>query len=1110
MVELSQNIDRDTETRAWGIIGCVTPSGIPYLTTRGGPITGPELLALQGIPIEKLSLTYETARQLQDFAGNAMTSTVVAAAMLAALGVGHKILERGPGATEMLLEEREIRYSESTDDGTGKPRTEKPLPIGPIDSDDFETIQGLASSTMQLCSCEGRFGCNPGPLQRCLGCGHTTCTTCGQNPLHRYELIPKLVAEQRRAPSDFEQKIRDWLPLQLRFKKIDIPAFSFSGNATVLGTKRTVMTAIKDAFGGPLHMTSFSRTKTWTATYESSHARLDVVFSRKWAHLLSSSESLTGFLGPITVQCYLYAKADAKEPVDSIVREDLTLPIARMTCNQSIFDGGWEVRIPEPADFTLKIKYLGEHVDSWEANLGLQDKIFRNRQVTQKVAFNRSAGSRAVCPPEILGVYELLPDCDAACGSLYRKLDDTEISSGPRPDPIFFFLDPGLLCNASQDSLVFAKTCHRLPLGGVRDVLARTEKGWRPASSPSDILPCTTSGEWHECRQAHLAVPTQDDVNIKTSMPKSSASMEIDISRCTHVDFTALVCSFPLREDQHKQWTRNDIYSIDVIDKPDALRPFTQLIQRAGQECGFEGWMEIPVPSSAIALCQNCAPAKPRLVFPTVHSKSLVKYAKAQRPLLIEDQNQAFEFERKMKTRPSPVIANLHCDKDRNGILELQLNVATLFHRAYGKLVGQASKYAPLSGIQWRLAKDSGFEQLLPFPKLSLESNIGDLEIDMPPNWNQHMKLRLPQLRSLCWMIEQESDIAKPWVEQEIEEARIPSANLRLEARVEWSRHIRGGVLADEVGYGKTAVTLALFDSDASDGYGRRHFPMTASATVDGKIKVKATLILVPADLVQQWHSEARKFLQKEPSDKYIILAIDCEKALKDLTIKEICEADLVLSTWEVFGDWYLEELAYLGRSPQLPKNPGRAFQQWMGQALRNLGVVVVGSEAREFRDHRPAWRMLDAQKPDGQGFDVTSITSHQTAIEEWMEEARKALDENFSVVDMKEREDPKIAPLLHLFSFHRVVTDEFTYVQGKDLSLLLQLDASRKWILSGTPPLGSFREVNNMAMLLGTKLSTDDNDGGLFESRSVLKEKMKDKTCEYTFKGFETPVLTK
>ena len=598
IVELSQNIDRDIDSRCWGIVSCVTPCGIPYLTTRGGPLTGPEVLALQGIPNEKLFLTFETPRQLQDFAGNAMTSTVVGAAMLAALGCGFKILEPGLGTTEIPTEKVDTSFSELSNDSTGQPRSEDALPVGPVDECDFGELQSYASSTMQLCSCEGRFGRTNGPFQCCLCCGHITCTTCGQNPLHNYKIIPDLLSQQRCDPSGFEGRIRNWLPLQLQFNEFDIP--QFSNEAADQHTRAKVIQAVQAAFKHVVHLASIKRTKNWTATYESSHARLDVVFSRKWAPLSSPSEDANVCLGEIGVECNLYAKAEATESAGSPVRTDLSRPIAHLTCTESIFQGGWEIRLPEPAQFTLEIEYLGERLDSWEAGLGLQDKVYKDRQVTQKIRLRSSTENGGGTPRDIPGVYELLPDCDSASGCLHRKLDENEQGSSEKASPVFFFLDPGPLCNASQDSFVFAKTHHRLLPGDARDIIAQVEKGWRIASSESDILHCTIPGTWKTIHQARLHVPKQDEVNIKVSVPRSVPSIQIDISHCALADFTALVCSFPLRGDQHKQWIGGNTYSIDLIDKPDALQPFTQLIQRAGPRCGFDEWVEIALPSSAL------------------------------------------------------------------------------------------------------------------------------------------------------------------------------------------------------------------------------------------------------------------------------------------------------------------------------------------------------------------------------------------------------------------------------------------------------------------------------------------------------------------------------
>jgi site-specific DNA-cytosine methylase len=85
---LSQNVDRDTMGKL-GLSQCLTPTMVPYVTNRGGPLVGEELLLLQGIPADDLVLTKEAKDQLKDLAGNAMSTTVVGACLLAALLLYH-------------------------------------------------------------------------------------------------------------------------------------------------------------------------------------------------------------------------------------------------------------------------------------------------------------------------------------------------------------------------------------------------------------------------------------------------------------------------------------------------------------------------------------------------------------------------------------------------------------------------------------------------------------------------------------------------------------------------------------------------------------------------------------------------------------------------------------------------------------------------------------------------------------------------------------------------------------------------------------------------------------------------------------------------------------
>ena len=55
---LSQNVDRETGSSRPGICPCLTPSMVPYVTNRGGPVIGLEALSLQVWPLTQFFSVY--------------------------------------------------------------------------------------------------------------------------------------------------------------------------------------------------------------------------------------------------------------------------------------------------------------------------------------------------------------------------------------------------------------------------------------------------------------------------------------------------------------------------------------------------------------------------------------------------------------------------------------------------------------------------------------------------------------------------------------------------------------------------------------------------------------------------------------------------------------------------------------------------------------------------------------------------------------------------------------------------------------------------------------------------------------------------------------------
>ena len=112
----------------------------------------------------------------------------------------------------------------------------------------------------------------------------------------------------------------------------------------------------------------------------------------------------------------------------------------------------------------------------------------------------------------------------------------------------------------------------------------------------------------------------------------------------------------------------------------------------------------------------------------------------------------------------------------------------------------------------------------------ALRCNSADAPVANPALFRQH-PLREEQRRSLAWMLEREAR---------------PSGFL-------------GGLLADKMGYGKTATTIGLVTQDpASVATGVGNRPV---AWHESYLLSNTTLILCPAHLVQQWEDELVKFL---------------------------------------------------------------------------------------------------------------------------------------------------------------------------------------------------------------------------------------------------------
>ncbi|KAI9877173.1 MAG: hypothetical protein M1830_004631 [Pleopsidium flavum] len=1118
-IELSQNIDRFTDSTPPGITNCITPTGQPYITTRGGPIIGLEALALQGLPIDNLLLTRENPNQLQDLAGNAMTSTVVGPAILSALIVGREALPKGAKlpqkTTQRQTVEIEDDYSRLSE-----------LSLGLAEYDDIEvaTLLAEAERSRRLCYCEGQILTNSKQVQRCTECLHTTCKKCGGTPTHAYKALDTETVNMRLSPQAFEEKVKKALPMRLT-----IPGFSrgrfeelrISSPAEVPAkTWEQYINAIVPALGEELRFHSMRRTQTWTIHYDAPCSRLELL------------------LHPHKAEWRLYAKVSKQEPGDSKVRQLLALPFARMSPNTySLFAGQWQFCLPSTTQVPITIEGKGRQVRPWESRIGLQAKDFADKLVWTDLHVKVRQEFSTQLDLNISGDYKWLPDCGTASCGLHKKL------SGDDTSPIFFFLDPDRTGNPVHDQFVFSTDIHRLSYGEVRSTIARAGSSWRPSAHEGlQHVQCSFYGQWIDCPSAGLkpfagsgatfAVPSSDlQITVAQSKRRRDSSVKPTKEGCAVAVNTLLRCSVPLSSGEDVGWKKGVWVEVNKTNERALFVSFAWLTEKARDLNGFSNhWRHLQLPADHDR-CQECAPDRPLIAWRLEKKQHSTKFVPYENP------RQAGLYERAIKARPAPFITRVRIDDSNTGQLTIGLNVCTLVHRALANLCGVTSHKRVK--VSWRLDTNFVWQPRVSFPSLTLLSNKADEEAAQPPNLVA--KLRPDQLRSLSWMLSQEAHEVQPFVEEEVEEAVLTQMGWRAEGRATHLRTIRGGVLADVVGYGKTLITLGLIDTQFSED------TWTPGTAGNGKIPIKATLIVLPRHLIPQWTRQISKFVRST----YVVLTIQDQRKLGACTIQDFINADIIIAAWSMFDNaTYLERLEQFAALPEAPATSGRAFQTWYTRArdrtARHLDVLIsTGASAlaellktdlaaaekdEELLKFVPSKRLRGTVYAAAQASKATTLKSGIEAIEgptgTCAQPGRKRLAEalnapveeplqlsrkpkvgngdpfNLKSMAAKTKWECVKCPLFELFEFNRLVVDEFTYIGDKDSTFITTLKANHRWVLSGTPPLDDFADVKTIAGFLGINLGIDDDAVGVIKGRNV-NEIRKDRTTVERFQAF-------
>jgi hypothetical protein len=822
---------RDTIGRL-GLSQCLTPSGVPYVSNRGGPLVGEELLLLQGIPAEDLLLTKETEKNLKDLAGNAMSTTVVGACMLGALLYGHPAIGTREAEANMSsdmmgpsLVPRPLALA------TGEVKITRdmanyekaPLLLGALEDmtvDSFHKLLREAESSARMCVSEGPDEALPfSSLLRCKLCGFTCSKECASPFPSKYEehdLVSLADSTDTRvSPAAFRTKCLSALPMRVKLHSFDFASIQKPrevGDEVWNGWKNAAMattaSSASSSSSEEYRFTQLKRSHMWTAVFTSSiGTRLELQLSLQGAVWL------------------LFASTPSKK---GPVGEALERPIARMRVQpvdgNVLMNGNWEVCLPTSSQIELTIEGVGAKLPSWRSRLGLKGP-YESELRFEKLKISVETNDCAELKDAIDGQYESLLKCGAPCGSLHKRCgDESEAASSD----MYFFLESGRYTVGDDDTFVFSPEKHRTSYNEYKNVVAKVckEANYRPEiESECNDQPRTiraiTQGSWVVLKGALLrpassAREMQSTVMVPMESPRVALSangwkaapsiIEAQVSLGSSCDWLFAECSKLLSTS-----TTAPNVEVNIQKSASIFRRLAFTTSRLDVPLVVQDWL--PLDSSAIErkdgdeiACEVCAPAKPALKW------QMIRKGKSLLAVPIEDGKMQARFEYAMKHRPQPWIVTLEIPEqdtqptsDAMLHVKVGINAVSLIHRALGLFPPTEARRALIDArhdqcstiFEWRVVPHVD-KPLASFPKLSFTSNKGNEPAKQPPRFQGRCPLRPEQLRSLAWMLSQEAS-SSPFYEEEVVEAILPNLNWRAEARAKRPVLVRGGIVADEV-----------------------------------------------------------------------------------------------------------------------------------------------------------------------------------------------------------------------------------------------------------------------------------------------------------------------
>ncbi|KAK4042658.1 hypothetical protein C8A01DRAFT_13781 [Parachaetomium inaequale] len=1159
MIDVSQNVDRNEffvggrsrMRNHLGIVGCITPTGMPIITDLMRPVTGTETLALQGLPVDKLVISTETQAQLRDLAGNAMTVTVVGTVTLVLLLAASKT-ETNPRMLNRILSaqpKRDLYYL-----GTSEDKSLELCRITAHIASDLEPLDKLAKSMVRLCYC-------PTPANEivvCNDCGVTACPACRGNPKHCFGR--RKPAGHRLSAEQGKLHLRDKLPHAFRLPVPGSVVDHGLGGRVKEDLYRSVVCDILKS--EPVYYyDEIKVTEAVTVCYKAANSIARLVLS-------TDTDS----------RWYIYIAPWHPRRTELSRTFDLDQPIARgQLPSRDLGTPRWSVWAPGRID--LDLRFSNTHGDGLHAD---SLSFARGHDAASDVSLHE--WKRSV-EAKVCGTYAHLPDCGTAGNLLHVNK-----SSATHPSRVFLMWESARLRNPDDDHFVWTSAVRRMEPHEYREILlhAQPTPSWEIDYGVQKSMRVFWPGYWSSppeypdpsaaTRAALLGNLVQLHWGSAATIQQASCHTDGQAPATHMPPLATMTATFRGWPGSTAQLSKMDARRIDgkfyIIPATGCeafLRTFAFVSSELRRSTTPEALDSVPHLTGEwvqVTRCRDCSVTPPEI---TVYTKKDERKSSGEElkltKAIIEDPDKAAMFERKYQDLPRAlaIAARLWPYVDGTMVMDLRLMLQpkTLASRALAYLL-QAHPTAARGCVAVDSGAETSFTVVLnyapapvtgfaPFAGSVLpcgEKNTAGIDLASecslpdadPPRFRrtvgkerrktlvQHT-LRPSQTEAVNWMLQRER-APLDFVKSEIEEEVVSPLNLRVVGKAEWTNPFpysaRGGVVAHEIGYGKTVVTLGLIDcmrkfdknesiverEDKVDGAWAKELPHPFELSGEGhlpypKLKAEsffchlsATLVVVPKHITDQWENEAAKFLGLTKPQLLVIKTTSSFYGQRSL--EELGNAEIIIVSSAVFGAAFLDRLQIVaGRGSDYPKGlSGRTLEAWYRGALRNQRILTAyylaghaantpRKELMETITGRLLPGLIEKQQAD-----IDALVEKQVAEIDrkyYKKTANKAGKTGKSAGDAgpgaeqsnagpknkqggdvkDEGKGPWAISWLHNCSFARIIWDECSYDDDDNIHLFVaNAVANAKWLLSGTPKLFGLEQVCKMAAAFGVHVA--------------------------------------